>query len=157
LTEMLAENYKEVGINASLKVLEGSLRGERENANELHARVRWHHFPELWWGALWDANPYSWGHTWNTWLNSNGESGDEPPQEVKDFMDLVNKSIVVDGEAREQAIAAWKKMMYDNVYVIVTVEHVKYPMIVNKKLRNIPTAGFAIAANFAMEQVYYEA
>jgi len=154
--ELIIEDYKAVGINASMKVLEASLRGERETANELRARVRWHHFPELWWGALWDANPYSWGNLWNDWLTTNGEQGEEPPEDVKRFMDLVNKSIVVDGEEREQAIAAWKKMMYDNVYVIVTVERVKYPLIVNKKLRNVPTSGFAIAANFALEQMYYE-
>ncbi len=154
--ELIIEDYKAIGINASMKVLEGSLRGERETANELRARVRWHHFPELWWGALWDANPYSWGNLWYDWLNTNGEEGEEPPEDVKQFMALVNKSIVVDGEEREQTIAAWKKMMYDNVYVIVTVERVKYPLIVNKKLRNVPTSGFAIAANFALEQMYYE-
>jgi peptide/nickel transport system substrate-binding protein len=155
--EMIVENYKEVGINASMKVLEGTLRGERSAANEMHARVRWNHFPELWWGALWDANPAEWGRLWNTWLATNGESGEEPPEDVKEFMNLVNRSIVVDGQAREEAIAAWKKMMYDNVYVIVTVERVKYPLVVNKGLRNVPTSGFAISANFSLEQMYYEA
>ena len=47
-------------------------------------------------------------------------------------------------------------MMYDNLYIITTVERVKYPLIVNRKMRNVPTAGFAIAANFALEQMYYE-
>ena len=48
-------------------------------------------------------------------------------------------------------------MMYDNCYVIVTVERVAYPLVVNKALRNVPTEGFAISANFALEQMYYEA
>jgi len=157
VTELLVENYKEVGINASMKVLEGTLRGERSNANELRARTHWHHFPELWWGALWDANPAEWGRLWDTWFNTNGESGEEPPEDVKEFMRLRDLSIVVDGQAREDAIAGWKKMMYDNVYVIVTVERVAYPLIVNKNLRNVPTEGFAISANFSLEQMYYEA
>jgi peptide/nickel transport system substrate-binding protein len=156
VTELIVENYKEVGIDASMKVLEGGLRGQRESANELQARTRWNHFPELWWGALWDANPYSWGQLWNQWFNSAGESGEEPPEDVKEFMDHVNRSIVVAGEEREAEIQAWKQMMYDNVYVIVTVERVPYPLVVNRDLRNVPTDGFAIAANFSLEQMWYD-
>ena len=70
-------------------------------------------------------------------------------------MDWRNKSATAGGAEREEAINAWRKMMYDNLYVIVTVEHTAYPLIVNKKLQNVPTSGFAIAANFAMEQMYY--
>ena len=155
VTELIIENYKEVGVNASMKVLEGSLRGEREGANLLHARTGWNHWPELWWGALWDANPAGWGRLWNDWFNSAGESGEEPPADVIEFMRLVNLSATASGAERDQAIAAWRKMMYDNVYTIVTVERTKYPLIVNKKLQNVPTAGFAIAANFSLEQMYY--
>jgi peptide/nickel transport system substrate-binding protein len=156
VSELIIENYKEVGINASLKVLEGSLLGQRQQANEVQARTSWNHFPELWWGALWDANPYQWGNLWNDWLTTSGEEGEEPPEDVIEFMDHVNRSIVVAGEEREVEIAAWKKMMYDNVYVIVTVERVPYPLIVNKDLRNVPTSGFAIAANFSLEQMWYD-
>jgi peptide/nickel transport system substrate-binding protein len=155
--ELIVENYKEVGVNASFEVLEGALRGQRWAANEIQARVSWNHWPELWWGALWDANPGAgWGRLWQVWFDTNGEEGEEPPEDVKEFMQHRNQSIVVDGAAREAEIAAWKKMMYDNLYFIVTVERVPYPLIVNKDLRNVPTDGFAIAANFALEQMYYD-
>jgi hypothetical protein len=36
------------------------------------------------------------------------------------------------------------------------VERVPYPLIVNKDMRNVPTAGFAIAANFSLEQMWYD-
>ena len=157
VAELIVENYKEVGINASMQVVEGALRGQRDAANEQHARVGWNHWPELWWGALWDADPgRGWGRLWQDWFNTNGETGEEPPDDVKEFMDHVNRSIVVSGEDRENEIAAWKKMMYDNVYCIVTVERVPYPLVVNKDLRNVPTAGFAIAANFSLEQMWYD-
>jgi peptide/nickel transport system substrate-binding protein len=156
VTELIVENYKEVGIDTSMKVLESGLLGQRIAANELQARTRWDHFPELWWGALWDANPGNWGVLWNDWFNSNGESGEEPPEDVKEFMGHVNRSIVVAGEERDVEIAAWKQMEYDNLYNIVTVERVPYPLIVNKDMRNVPTAGFAIAANFSLEQMWYD-
>jgi peptide/nickel transport system substrate-binding protein len=156
VTELIVENYKEVGVNASFEVVEGALNGERWNANLRKARVLWNHWPELWWGALWDANPgRGWGRLWSMWF-SDPDTGEEPPEEVKEFMHHRNQSIVVDGAAREAEIAAWKEMMYENLYTIVTVERVPYPLIVNKDLRNVPTDGFAIAANFAMEQMYYD-
>jgi peptide/nickel transport system substrate-binding protein len=157
VAELVIENYKEVGINASMQVVEGALRGERDSANEQYARVCWNHWPELWWGALWDADPgRGWGRLWMDWLNTNGETGEEPPAEVQEYMDHVNRSIVVAGEEREAEVAAWQQMMYDNVYTIVTVERVPYPLIVNKDLRNVPTSGFAIAANFSLEQMWYD-
>jgi peptide/nickel transport system substrate-binding protein len=155
--ELIVENYKEVGVNASFQVVEGALRGERDAANEQYARVLWNHWPELWWGSLWDADPgRGWGRLWMDWFNSNGETGEEPPEDVQKFMGHVNRSIVVDGADREAEVAAWQKMMYDNLYCIVTVERVPYPLIVNKDLRNVPTSGFAIAANFSLEQMYYD-
>jgi peptide/nickel transport system substrate-binding protein len=160
VTEMIVENLKEVGINASFKVIEGGLYGQRGTANEIQASCSWDHWTELWWGALWDAYPSGWGgwgQMWQVWLNTNGEQGEEPPEDVKQFVDLVNHSIVVDGAEREDTIAAWKKMMYDNVYMITVTEHVKYPLIVSSKMQNVPTSGFAIAANFSLEQMYYQA
>lgn len=156
--ELIIENYKEVGINASMQVVEGTLRGERDNANEAYARVRWNHWPELWWGALWDGEPGTngWGRLWGNWYNTNGAEGEEPPADVKEYVSHLNRSIIVAGEEREAEIETWKKMQYDNVYSITTVERVAYPLIVNKDLRNVPTAGFAIAANFALEQMYYD-
>jgi peptide/nickel transport system substrate-binding protein len=159
VTELVVENLKEVGINASLKVLEGTLRDQRQAANLLQARVCWHHVQELWWGALWDAYPGGWGgygQLWQDWYNSNGEAGEEPPEDVKEFVAHINRSIVVAGEEREVEIAAWKQLLYENLYIISNVERVAYPLIVNKDLRNVPTSGFAIAANFSLEQMWYD-
>ena len=155
--ELIVENFKEVGINASMKVMEGSLRGERSMANEMYASILWNHWPCLWWGALWDAHPgRDWGRLWWTWFQTNGESGEEPPEDVKELVAHVNRSIVVAGAEREAEIAAWKKIMYDQVWVIVTVEQATDPIIVNRDLRNVPETGYAITANFALEQMWYD-
>ena len=44
----------------------------------------------------------------------------------------------------------------DNLPYINFVEHVKYPMIVNKNLKNVPVGGYAIAGNFSVVQMYFE-
>ncbi len=154
--ELIVEYYKAVGVRTSLKVIESTLKGTRWNANELQAQASWHHGPELWWGALWDYGADQYAPLWNRWFSTNGKEGEEPPQVVKDFRDAINKSIVTDGADRAKAIADFQKLMYDNLFIIVTAEKTKYPLIVNKKLGNVPTAGFAIAANFAGEQLFYK-
>ena len=35
------------------------------------------------------------------------------------------------------------------------MENVKYPLIISLNMANVATEGFAIAQNFAMEQLYY--
>ena len=89
------------------------------------------------------------------WFNTGGNQGEEPPADVQKFMSLMDESIARSGSAREEAIKTYRKLMYENVYIILNVEKVKYPLIVNKNLANVPHAGFAIAANFAAEQMFY--
>jgi peptide/nickel transport system substrate-binding protein len=156
VTEVVVENLKEIGINASMRVLEALLLFQRQEANTIKANVYWHHFPALWWGALWDAYPYEWGPLWNQWLSTNGESGEEPPEDVKELVAHANRSIVVASEERAAEIAAWRQLFYDNLYIITNVERVADPLIVNKDMRNVPTAGFAVAANFSLEQMWYD-
>jgi hypothetical protein len=43
-----------------------------------------------------------------------------------------------------------------NLPRITIVEKVKYPMIANKDLRNVASAGYAIASNFAGEQLWFD-
>ena len=96
------------------------------------------------------------GPLWWTWFTTGGAAGEEPPEEVKKFMDLMNQSVLTSGKERQEAIDEYRRMMYENVWIIVITERVKYPMIVSKKLGNIPHSGFAIAGNFAAEQFYFK-
>ncbi len=156
VTEAVIEMWKKVGVKTSMKMLEGSLRGQRWNANEGQARMSWHHGPELWWGADWDYGPDSgYGRLWAMWINTAGKEGEQPPEEVTKFWDLIQQAMYKGGEDRRMATEAFQKILYDNIWIMTTAEKVAYPLIVNSKLGNVPTAGFAIAANFAGEQLYY--
>ena len=156
VTEMIIEYWKDVGLKATMKTIEPGLQRTRRNANELKADVLWHHGPELWWGALWDFVPSAFGPAWMTWFNTGGESGEEPPEDVKAFMAAMDRSIALSGAEREAAIAEVHDRMIEHVYIILNVEDVKQPLIVNKNLGNVPTAGFAITANFAGEQLFFK-
>ncbi|MGQ9629534.1 MAG: ABC transporter substrate-binding protein [bacterium] len=156
VTEMIVEYYKAVGINTTMKVIDAGLQGTRRVANELKAEVGWHHGPQLWWGALWDYVPSRYGPLWNRWLTTAGKDGEEPPADVKRFIDAMDRSIAASPEKRQAAIDEYRRMMYDNLYAIITTQNVKYPLIVSEKLGNVPHAGFAIAANFSGEQLFFK-
>ena len=143
VTEMVTEYWKDVGIKATMKTIEPGLQATRRNANELQADLLWHHGPELWWGALWDFVPSAYGRAWFTWFNTAGAEGEEPPEDVKKFMAAMDRSIALSGAERDAAIEEVREMMMENVYIILNVEDVKYPLIVNKNLGNVPTGGFA--------------
>ena len=156
VTEMIAEYWKDVGIKTTMKTIEPGLQRTRRNANELQADMGWHHGPELWWGALWDFVPSGYGMRWHTWFQTAGAEGEEPPDDVKAFIAAMDRSIARSGAEREAAIDEVRQMMQENVYIILNVEDVKYPLVVNKNLGNVPTGGFAIAANFAGEQLFFK-
>ena len=156
VTEMIAEYWKDVGLKTTMKTIEPGLQATRRNANELQADLLWHHGPELWWGALWDFVPSAYGPRWHTWFQTAGAEGEEPPDDVKEVIAAMDCSIALSGDAREAAIDEVREMMMENVYIILNVEDVKYPLIVNKDLGNVPTGGFAIAANFAGEQLFFK-
>jgi peptide/nickel transport system substrate-binding protein len=146
-----------VGIRIQVKRIDSQLWGERIDANEIQATVFWGH------DQGWDSN-YSgdlierFGGAWDIWRNTNGAEGEEPPQWVKDVIELdARRWSSVSGsdefnQLKEETFA-WSR---ENLPVITIVETVKYPMIVNAKLRNVAEGGYAIASNFAGEQLWYE-
>jgi peptide/nickel transport system substrate-binding protein len=50
----------------------------------------------------------------------------------------------------------WEQAMYDSLFLIIPVEDVKIPLIVSKKLGNVPEEGYQIMANFAGEILFYK-
>ena len=156
IAELLAAQMKEVGINLQIKRIDGQLWGQRQDANELQATVFWAH------GQGWDddrlgTNMNLVGRQWNLWRSSAGKEGVEPPDWVKEFFDRnVARWGSVSGLDEYNTLAQegynWAQT---NLPAITIVESVKYPMIANKALRNVPSAGFAIACNFAGEQLWY--
>lgn len=156
IAELLTEQFKEIGINFQIKRIDSQLWGQRNDANELQATVFWAHDQNGDNDRLM-GNLGLFGRQWNTWFNTGGKEGVEPPAWVKEALDR-NKARweAVAGSDEYNALAdegyAWQQA---NLPQITIVEDVKYPMIVNKTLHNVPAAGYAIACNFAGEQLWY--
>ena len=152
----MAAQLKEVGIKVNVKRIDSTLWGNRNSANELQATVFWTHdqgWDSGYTGGVFDQS----APAWQLWHTSNGKQGEEPPAWVKQAWDLdVKRWSSVSGSDEYNKLKeegyAWART---NLPVIQIVEKVKYAMIANKKLHNVPQGGFAIAANFAGEQLWY--
>lgn len=157
VAELLTEQLRDVGIRIQVKRIDSQLWGERRDANELQATVFWGH--DQGWDSDYSGNMLNRvGSAWQIWLNTNGAEGEEPPQWIKDVIELdAQRWSAVSGSDEfnelKEATFAWSR---ENLPAITIVETVKYPMIANAKLRNVAEGGYAIASNFAGEQLWYE-
>jgi peptide/nickel transport system substrate-binding protein len=150
VAELVAEYFKDVGLDVQVKQIDSQLWGQRTNANELQATVFWSH--DQGWDDNWTGDVINRaGRNWHLWYTTNGAEGEEPPDWVKQAYEIDAKrwSSVSGSDEYNQLKEdgyAWSR---DNLAQITLVESVKYPMIASQKLGNIPKAGFAIAANFS--------
>jgi len=166
-TELVAQFWREAGINAQGRRLESALVGQRQAANELQTRVLWDVFPLWYWG---DAGYSMWGRLWDvhrtntTTITITHEDGTvetqdvrgiAPPPDVQEFYDLFASIHIVPVTEAFGVFNQVKKSMDENVWFISPLENVKQPMIFNAKLRNISDQGFAIGVNFSAEQMWY--
>ena len=158
VAELLTEYFQDVGIKTTLKQIEPSLWGQRRNAGELQATLIWSVQP-MWRNGTWtDYLPRNhWAHTWQTWLDTNGESGEEPPPEVLRLIE-VHQGRVQAIPASPEDLALTEEMYqihYDNVFVFNIAEKVGYVLVTDAAMRNVPIAGQAIAGNNSGEQMFY--
>ncbi|GAB2565097.1 ABC transporter substrate-binding protein [Gracilibacillus alcaliphilus] len=153
LAELLVEYLGEVGIHATTKTLDQALWSERDAANQLQASIMWTHT------VAWYMNDFGqarWGKLWNEWWNSNGEKGEEPPEDVKEFYQILNRVNVSTVDEALQAVEELKQNMNDNVWQFIHIENVKQPVVLNAELGNVTADAMAIGVNFSGEQWFYK-
>jgi peptide/nickel transport system substrate-binding protein len=158
VAELVAANAKKIGVKITVKPIDSTLRGTKNSANQLQMWVMWSH--DIGWDNDVD-DPSRVGMLYNDWINSLGKKGVEPPDWVKKAVDINTRRWgAVSGSPEYNAIVAeGLKWTRDNLPYINLVEHVKYPMIVNAKLGNVPPSGapmYAIGANFSIVQMYFK-
>ncbi len=157
VAELVSEHLKDVGIDVQVKQIDPTLWGQRINANEIMATMFWGH--DQGWDSDYSGNAMNRvGRAWQLWYNTGGSEGEEPPQWVKDMyaLDAARWSSVSGSDEfnkLKEETFAWSRT---NLPMITIVEQVKYPMIAAKNLRNVAIAGYAIASNFAGEQLWFE-
>ncbi len=80
---------------------------------------------------------------WGQYHETNGKAG-EPPQLPEVIKQIERYKAWLQAESEERRTAIWQEMLKtytDQVFTIGTVNNAKHPVVVNKKLRNVPEDG----------------
>ncbi len=154
VTELVVEFWKTVGIQTTMKVIDWGLWGQRNSANELQATCFWSHSP-LWYQA--DLGQDIWAPLWVRWWTTDGRDGEEPPEDVKNFLAKLDSMSVVPPEEGRQRFEECRQMLRENLYYFVHTEGEPEPLIVSAKLGNVEEQPDALtmAWKFAVEQFFY--
>jgi len=148
--ELVAQHWKEVGLDVNSKAVSSELQGQRAPANLMDATI-WHGdkasdilFPignnlVIPKAPGWDASQWV---EWGRWFNTGGEEGAEPPQKVKDVRNWYEQMITEPDE--QKRIELGKKILQsqaENLWVIGTVGKAPYPLVADSDLMNVPSDG----------------
>ncbi len=158
VAELMVEYFQEAGIKTNLKKLEPSYWGELFGANGLQATLLWSVQP-MWRDDTWDDYTIITrvSTEWRRWVNSNGESGLEPPASVQRLVEIHQERIAAIPASEEDLALAEEiyQIHYDNLWVLPIAEKVGYVLVTDAAMRNVPIAGQAIAGNNSGEQMFY--
>ena len=148
--ELVAEYWRDVGVDLRLKLVDRSLQSARAQAGEMQMTL-WHAdkctdilFPLLpdWFvphRAGWDI------HLWNDWARyyqTDGRIGEEPPPLIKQIQRWNDEfREATDPNARYAAGYQLVKAAADNLWSIGTVGQAPHPEVTSTRLRNVPKTG----------------
>jgi peptide/nickel transport system substrate-binding protein len=160
--ELIAEYWKNVGVFTTAKAIDATLFGERQAANQVQAQILWVHHP-IWHSAFNDDYlPHSWGSLWQTWYTTQGEDGEEPPEDVKALFDHHGNfmSARVASQEFNDALEAIMKNHYDNIWMFQLMEKAYWPTFFTSRIKNVPEGVpedvFGIIVTFSMEQWFID-
>jgi len=134
--------FEEIGIKCNFKEFAAEAVGERQQANEHKAAISWNTAP------IWDAHgPYVdylptalWGPLWQDWYESGGETGEEPPDWIKELY-AIHDEIVRHpwgADAFYQAAEKRDAWIYENVPFFTFVEQPAIFHVWSNCLGNVP-------------------
>jgi peptide/nickel transport system substrate-binding protein len=166
-TELVAEMWKNIGIKTTIKRVENSYRDNLQSANKLQARTFWTHTP-LWYMQDWGMGV--WGRAWEIYFtnttkvsitNADGTvteqtvKSETPPPEVQEFQRMIQSLMAGSLTEANATYAKIKANLKENLWYFVFLEETTQPVLVNSRLRNVPTGAMGIATGFAAEILWY--
>ncbi|MCY4070134.1 MAG: ABC transporter substrate-binding protein [Chloroflexi bacterium] len=144
--ELVTDYWNAVGVKTNYKLIEIGLYRELRNGNQVDMAA---------WGLdivdigevatrLTNLRPH-WGarasgHLWRQWLQSDGENGMEPPQEIQDLWN-VGEDFLDAPYGSDEWLELGKqfyKMSMEGLYQIGTIQRPPQPLLFKKNLKNTP-------------------
>ncbi len=98
-----------------------------------------------------------WAPQWHAWWNTKGESGEEPPDEVKRLFSLSDEIPYLPKEERNKALTEIFDIWAENLWQIGVVGLEPVPMITNINLKNVITDTYVgISTGFGVSDRLYQ-
>ncbi len=142
-SELVKDYWDNLGINTRLEVFSFERRSQIETASTFHISM-WKISNMVWPTNLGTSvhAPFSEGSfapEWTDWLASGGTQGVEPSAELLAANDIFQELLrETDEQRREQlGVALWENF-YENLWTIGIVQQVPRPIVVNRRLKNVP-------------------
>lgn len=149
----------DIGIRADFRGIDGALIGERRRSNETQAGINWNTAP------LFAAHTYPdyvpndlWGPLWGTWYNTDGESGEAPPDWIMDLY-AIHEELVSYPPGSEGFIAASAERdawLYENVPFFTYVENPGLVHVWSNCMGNVPDGPFHHGSWSSHKLVYFK-
>lgn len=144
--ELITSYWNEVGVKTSYKLIETGLYRELRDGNQVDMAA---------WGTdMLDIGEMSnglanmrpqWGarasgHLWRDWLDSDGEEGEEPPQEIKDLWDAGEAFLAAPYGSDEwlELGQEFYNLSMGGLYQIGTIQRPPQPLLFKTNLKNTP-------------------
>ena len=153
LGELVVEQWKQLGLDVSLKQIDASLYDTRNKANELKATIMFTPGPVQWVREQWGQN--IWAPLWDQWWNSGGLKGEKPPQEALELFEAIASLRELSHEEALKKREEIRRNIGEHYWYFIHSENIAAPVAVNAKLANISDAGWGISHNFAAEQWFF--
>ncbi|MFW6309281.1 MAG: ABC transporter substrate-binding protein, partial [bacterium] len=168
--ELVIEYWKDVGIDVNAKQISAELQRQRAPANMMDCTI-WNGdkatdilFPRA--AQFFVPQPPGWERTiwpkWGRWLTTDGDSGEEPPAQIKELYNIWEEMIEEpDADRRIELGKEIAQMQADNLWVIGTIGEAPQPLIINKNLGNVPEDGLFVwdtlyTMRYDPEQFYFK-
>ena len=147
IAELTSEYWNEVGVKTQLKIIESGLRNELSDSNQLMlgghgldiddvgvATGLISHLRPNWIRARGVATP------WQNWLESDGESGEEPPAEIIELWELSEEFLnqPFGSDSWLEVGNEFYDMTFRNLYLIGTIQRPPQPLLFKSNLMNTP-------------------
>jgi peptide/nickel transport system substrate-binding protein len=142
ILDIMVQDWQAIGLNISVKLVDDNLHWQLFGANKLPFFV-WHGQYTLPTTEViaFHGSPGQNGTCYQSWYQSGGTSGTEPPAEIKQFFDWFYNDFVTSG-SKEQQVEYGKdiwKSQAENVWFIDSVTDFPYPVITKNDMKNVPT------------------
>jgi peptide/nickel transport system substrate-binding protein len=165
VSEMVKSYWDDVGVRTELKPEDWGLMATRLGANEI----------QVWCFVMDTVHPFvllsnkakhmtmsGWAPKWNQWLNTDGEEGEEPPEDIKSLWDLCEQVPITPSYEIDPIMEELYDLQAENIYTIGTIGYIGKPVVSSKGLGNVDKKAYGdnssvgMCSNNWMQLVYWK-